>query len=73
MKREKGYIINHIYANSVKREVHYTKEVLFIKSGKVRVDFYDENKILRVEFKSGRCYSPCFWGHSFKMLNLVKL
>ena len=26
----------------MKREVHYTKEVLVIKKGKLRVDFYDD-------------------------------
>ena len=45
MKRDKGYVINPHFHNSVKREINYTKEVLFIKSGKVRVDFYDEKKI----------------------------
>ena len=30
--------------NPVRREVHYTQEVLFIRKGKLRVDFYDEQK-----------------------------
>jgi hypothetical protein len=34
----------HIH-NKVKREVFYTHETLIIKSGKVRVDFYDDDKI----------------------------
>ena len=70
MKREKGYIINPHLHNSVKREVHYTKEVLFIKSGKVRVDFYDENKIYfesRV-LNQGDVILLAFGGHGFKML-----
>ena len=29
----------------VHREVHYTKEVLFIRKGKLRVDFYTNDKI----------------------------
>ena len=44
MKRPTGYIIPPHVHNAVQREVHYTKEVLIIKSGKVRVDFYDEDK-----------------------------
>ena len=44
MKRAKGYIIDPHIHNPVTREVEYTKEVLFIKSGKVRVDFYDNDK-----------------------------
>jgi mannose-6-phosphate isomerase-like protein (cupin superfamily) len=44
MKHPKGKeIFPHVH-NPVKREVHYTKEVLFIKRGKLRVDFYDDDK-----------------------------
>ena len=44
MKHPKGKeILPHVH-NPVKREVHYTKEVLFIKRGKLRVDFYDDFK-----------------------------
>ena len=51
MKRAKGYIIDPHIHNPVTREVEYTKEVLFIKSGKVRVDFYDnDKKYLESEF-----------------------
>jgi mannose-6-phosphate isomerase-like protein (cupin superfamily) len=44
MKHPKGKVIQPHVHNSVKREVHYTKEVLFIKHGELRVDFYDDNK-----------------------------
>ena len=44
MKRPNGYSIPPHVHNSVPREVHFTQETLFIKSGKVRVDFYDDNK-----------------------------
>lgn len=44
MKHPKGKNIQPHVHNSVKREVHYTKEVLFIKKGKLRVDFYDDNQ-----------------------------
>lgn len=41
MKHPKGKtIIPHVH-NRVPRQVEYTQEVLFIKSGKIRVDFYD--------------------------------
>ena len=33
----------HVH-NAVTRAVHLTQEVLFIKKGKLRVDFYDERK-----------------------------
>lgn len=45
MNRPRGYIIQPHLHNPVLREVHYTNEVLFVKSGKMRVDFYDDNKV----------------------------
>jgi len=42
MKREKGYHIEPHIHKSISREVMLTQEVLFIKSGIVRVDFYDD-------------------------------
>src|ERR1700687_2919714 len=44
MNRPEGYIIPPHVHNLVAREVTLTQEVLFIKSGKVRVDFYDDGK-----------------------------
>ena len=41
MNRPKGYVIEPHRHNLVLREVVHTQEVLLIKSGKVRVDFYD--------------------------------
>ncbi|MDK9694555.1 MAG: hypothetical protein OEL19_09985 [Sulfurimonas sp.] len=46
MKRPKDYVIPPHVHNAVVREVQFTKEVLFIKSGKVRVDFYDDDKTI---------------------------
>ena len=44
MKRERGYHIEPHIHNSIAREVMLTQEILFIKSGKVRVDFYSDDK-----------------------------
>jgi hypothetical protein len=44
MNREKNYVIPPHVHNPVKREVSYTQEVLFIKSGKVRVDYFNDDK-----------------------------
>ena len=44
MNRPKGYIIPPHVHNLVERKVTLTQEVLFIKSGKVRVDFYNDHK-----------------------------
>ncbi|MEO6327859.1 MAG: hypothetical protein ABIO55_02955 [Ginsengibacter sp.] len=44
MNRKKGYTIDPHTHNLVERNVTLTQEVLFIKSGKVRVDFFDDVK-----------------------------
>ncbi len=44
MKHPKGKtILPHVH-NRVPRQVEYTQEILFIKSGKIRVDFYGINQ-----------------------------
>ena len=47
MNRPEGYVIKPHVHNLALREVHYTNEVLFIKSGKVRVDFYGTDQQYR--------------------------
>ncbi len=44
MKHPSGTIIKPHVHNQVRREVHYTQEVLIIKRGILRVDFYDDEK-----------------------------
>lgn len=70
MNRPKGYVISPHVHNPVPREVQYTKEVLFIKSGKVRVDFYDEeqNYLESRIVKQGDVLLLAFGGHGFEML-----
>jgi mannose-6-phosphate isomerase-like protein (cupin superfamily) len=70
MKRPQGYVIApHVHC-PVKREVHYTKEVLFIRSGRLRVDFYDEQKhYLQSSFlEQGDVILLAYGGHGFEML-----
>lgn len=40
-----GKVIEPHVHNPVTREVYYTQEVLFIKSGKLRVDFYNKDQV----------------------------
>ena len=70
MKREKGYVIKPHLHNPVKRIVEYTKEVLFIKSGKVRVDFYDDlkNYVSSRILEQGDIVLLAYGGHGFEML-----
>ena len=44
MHHPAGHVILPHVHNEVKREVLYTKEVLVIKRGKMRCDFYSDNK-----------------------------
>ena len=70
MNRPKGYVIPPHVHNPVKRSVHFTKEVLFIKNGKVRVDFYDDEQNYlesRILLK-GDVILLAFGGHGFEML-----
>lgn len=70
MNRPAGYRIPPHVHNSVTRAVEYTKEVLFIRSGKVRVDFYDDaqNYLESVVLTTGDVVLLAFGGHGFLML-----
>lgn len=70
MNRPKDYVIQPHLHKPVERLVSYTKEVLFIKSGKVRVDFYDENKYFLFSsiLNSGDVILLAYGGHGFVML-----
>ena len=70
MNRPKGYVIPPHVHNPVPREVKYTKEVLFVKSGRVRVDFYDDDKNYLESrlVTSGDVILLAYGGHGFEML-----
>jgi hypothetical protein len=70
MNRPQGYVIPPHVHNPVLREVQFTKEVLFIKSGKVRVDFYDDDQIYLEShlLHQGDVILLAFGGHGFEIL-----
>lgn len=70
MNRPKGYTIDPHVHNVVERNVNLTQEVLFIKSGKVRVDFYDEQKqyLQSAVLSEGDVILLAAGGHGFEML-----
>jgi mannose-6-phosphate isomerase-like protein (cupin superfamily) len=70
MKRPKDYVIPPHVHNPVVREVQYTEEVLFIKSGRVRVDFYDDDKnyFESTILEAGDVILLAYGGHGFEML-----
>src|SRR6185312_3002135 len=70
MNRPQGYVIQPHVHNPVTRVVEYTKEVIFIRSGKVRIDFYDDGQT----YLESRVLTPgdvvllARGGHGFEML-----
>jgi len=70
MNRPENYVIAPHRHNLVPREVHLTQEVLLIRSGKVRVDFYDneQNYIHSAVLLQGDVILLADGGHGFKML-----
>ena len=70
MNRAIDYVIPPHVHNAVQRDVHFTQEVLVIKSGKVRVDYYDDDRNYlesRVLHK-GDVVLLAYGGHGFEML-----
>ncbi|WP_223115319.1 cupin domain-containing protein [Hanstruepera ponticola] len=75
MKREKDYFIEPHVHNPVERQVVWTQEVLFIKSGRVRVDFYNDDKVYLESriVKKGDVILLASGGHGFCMLETSEI
>ncbi len=75
MKHPKGKVIEPHIHNLVVREVLYTHEVLFIRSGRLKVDFYDDDKVYldsRV-LCAGDTILLSGGGHGFSVLDNVEM
>lgn len=70
MNRPKGYFIAPHKHNKVERKVIQTQEVLFIKSGKVKVDFYNsaKNYFKSTFLETGDVILLADGGHGFEMI-----
>ena len=70
MNRLAGYVIAPHVHNPVKREVEFTKEVLFLKRGVIRVDFYaeDQTYLQSTLLGKGDIILLAFGGHGFEIL-----
>jgi len=75
MQRPKGYKITPHIHKPVPRQVLYTRETLFIKSGKVKIDFYTEEKkyIKSVVVEKGDVVLIVSGGHGFTMLEASEI
>ena len=75
MKHPKGYNIQPHIHKLVVREIQYTQEVLLVKSGKIRVDFYSDEKkyIGKEELTAGDVILLASGGHGFTFLEESEL
>lgn len=75
MKHPKGKLIEPHVHNLVKREIFFTKEVLFIKKGSLRVDFYTEKQEYlesRILY-TGDTLLLASGGHGFEVLENIEM
>lgn len=75
MNRPAGYVIMPHVHKPVTRAVEYTKEVLFIRSGRVRVDFYTEDQeyLESAVLRAGDVILLALGGHGFEMLEPTEI
>lgn len=75
MKHPAGKVIDPHVHNTVKREVHYTQEVLAIRKGKLRVDFYKSDRAYMKSciLKAGDLILLAAGGHGFEVLEDVEM
>ena len=75
MHYPKGKVIESHVHNKVSRQVFYTQEVLFIRRGKLRVDFYTDkrNYIESRILKSGDVIMLIEGGHGFEVLEELEM
>jgi mannose-6-phosphate isomerase-like protein (cupin superfamily) len=75
MRHPAGKVIDPHVHNPVPREVHYTQEVLFLKRGRLRIDFFDdeqaylESRIL----EAGDVILLATGGHGFEALEEIEM
>ena len=67
-------ILPHVH-NAVLRQVHFTKEVLFIRKGKLRVDFYtnEQEYIESHILETGDVILLSEGGHGFEMIEETEM
>lgn len=75
MKRPKGYIIKPHKHIQFTREIVFTKEVLYIKRGKIRIDFYDDNQnyIESKILNKGDVILLAFGGHGIEVVEETEI
>ena len=75
MKHSRGRIIQPHIHSPVQREVTYTQEVLFLRRGKLRVDFYsrEQNYLESRLLEAGDVILLASAGHGFEVMEDVEM
>jgi mannose-6-phosphate isomerase-like protein (cupin superfamily) len=75
MRHPAGKVIDPHVHNPVSRNVHFTQEVLLIKKGKLRVDFYDndQNYLESRVLEEGDVILLATGGHGFEVLEEIEM
>ncbi len=75
MQHPAGKIIEPHVHNPVQREVFYTQEVLFLKRGRLRVDFYDDDRTYLESriLEAGDAILLASGGHGFEALDEIEM
>ncbi|MFA6074512.1 MAG: hypothetical protein WCV63_00595 [Negativicutes bacterium] len=75
MKRPSGEVIPRHVHNIVERKVQYTQEVLLIRRGVLRVDFYNDARVFfrSCELVAGDVLMLCSGGHGFEVIEEVEM
>ncbi len=75
MRHPAGKVIEAHVHNPVPREVHYSQEVLLIRKGRLRVDFYDEDRryVESRILEAGDTILLVTGGHGFEVLEEVEM
>lgn len=75
MQHPKGKEIQAHVHKPVKREIHFTQEVLVLRKGKLRVDFYDDDQTYLEShiLNGGDIILLIEGGHGFKVLEEMEM
>jgi hypothetical protein len=75
MRHPAGKIIEPHVHNHISRSVNYTQEALFIRKGKIRVDFFSEAQqyLFSHQLESGDVILLVSGGHGFEVLEEIEM
>jgi uncharacterized protein with PhoU and TrkA domain len=75
MHHKKGKVIEAHTHNSLKREIHFTQEVLLLKRGKLKVDIYrsDQSFLSTFVLTGGDVILLAGGGHGFEALEDIEM